>query len=57
MATGDNARTARTVAARLGIDEIRADALPQDKARIPKKLHSKGRKVAMAGDRVNDAPA
>jgi Cu+-exporting ATPase len=57
MATGDNERTAKAVAARLGIDEIRADVLPEDKARIIKALQDEGRKVAMAGDGVNDAPA
>jgi Cu+-exporting ATPase len=57
MATGDNERTAQAVANRLGIDEIRADVLPEDKARIIRELQDQGRKVAMAGDGVNDAPA
>jgi Cu+-exporting ATPase len=57
MATGDNARTAQAVAARLGIDEIRADVLPQDKARIIRELPKAGNRAAMAGDGVNDPPA
>ena len=57
MATGDNERTAKAVASRLGIDDIRADVLPEDKARIIKGLQLEGSKVAMAGDGVNDAPA
>ena len=50
MATGDNERTARAVAARLGIDDIRADVLPADKASIIRELQAEGRRVAMAGD-------
>ncbi len=57
MATGDNERTARAVAGRLGIDEIRADLLPEGKARLIQDLQGAGRIVAMAGDGVNDAPA
>jgi len=57
MATGDNERTARAVAAKLGIDEIRADVLPEDKASVIRELQQEGRRVAMAGDGVNDAPA
>ena len=57
MLTGDNEITAQAVAARLGIDEVRADVSPQDKARIVADLRKAGRVVAMAGDGVNDAPA
>jgi Cu+-exporting ATPase len=57
MLTGDNKTTAEAVARKLGIKEIEADVLPQDKNRIVKKLTSEGRIVAMAGDGVNDAPA
>ncbi len=57
MATGDNKRTAKAVANKLGINEIRADVLPEDKANIIKELQNKGFHVAMAGDGVNDAPA
>jgi len=57
MLTGDNKTTAEAVARKLGIKEVEADVLPQDKNRIVKKLTSEGRIVAMAGDGVNDAPA
>lgn len=57
MATGDNDRTARAVASKLDIDEIRADVLPADKAQIIKDMQAHGHRVAMAGDGVNDAPA
>ncbi|MGZ6040510.1 MAG: HAD-IC family P-type ATPase, partial [Phenylobacterium sp.] len=57
MMTGDNRTTALAVARRLGIDEVEAEVLPQDKARVVQKLRSEGRSVAMAGDGVNDAPA
>lgn len=57
MLTGDNAATARAVAERLGIDEVRADVRPQDKAEVVAELTRSGHVVAMAGDGVNDAPA
>jgi len=57
MATGDNLRTAEAVASRLGIDEVKADVLPEDKKNLVDALQSQGEIVAMAGDGVNDAPA
>ena len=57
MLTGDNKTTAEAVAHKLGITEVEADVLPQDKNRIVKRLTAEGRIVAMAGDGVNDAPA
>ena len=57
MLTGDNRRTAEAVARKLGIDEVVADVLPDDKHRIVNQLRAKGHVVAMAGDGVNDAPA
>ncbi len=57
MLTGDNRTTAEAVARKLGIDEIEAEVLPQEKGEIVKKYKAEGRVVAMAGDGVNDAPA
>ncbi|MCA8895651.1 MAG: HAD-IC family P-type ATPase, partial [Amphiplicatus sp.] len=55
--TGDNEATAKAVARKLGIEDVRADVLPQNKGEIVKAIQSQGRVVAMAGDGVNDAPA
>lgn len=57
MLTGDNEKTAKTVAEKLGIDEFHAGVRPEDKHERIKKLRAEGRKVAMAGDGINDAPA
>ncbi len=57
MLTGDNKRTAQAVASRLGIDQVRAEVMPDEKAAVVQQLRDEGRVVAMAGDGVNDAPA
>ena len=57
MLTGDNAKTAQAVARKVGVDQVFADVLPQQKAQIVKQMQSEGRFVAMAGDGINDAPA
>ena len=57
MLTGDALATALAVAGRLGIGEVEAEVLPQDKAASVQRLRAQGRRVAMAGDGVNDAPA
>jgi Cu+-exporting ATPase len=57
MLTGDNRTTAEAVAKKLGIDEIQAEVLPEQKGEVVKRLQAEGRIVSMAGDGVNDAPA
>ena len=57
MLTGDSGRTAKAVAKLIGVDDFRAEVLPEDKAAFIKQEHEAGRKVVMVGDGVNDSPA
>ncbi len=57
MVSGDSRTTAEAVARELGIEEVEAEVLPEDKAEVVKRLQAEGRRVAMAGDGINDAPA
>ena len=57
MMTGDNYKTARTIAAKVGIDEFYAEVLPEDKAGYVEEMQRQGHRVIMVGDGINDSPA